>query len=346
MVNNRGPRYESLVGIMQSHIANHFGIQRVYHLYLEAAGIEYEDVFTSDRFDMRFDSLYESWSYLNEALIYFPSTNKYFDPTNADAIYGFPPYNLGANYGLFFSRDGKKKFIKHDIRYISLPNKNLTESNIDVRVGFDKNFDNSHLQIEKFYSGYRAAEMRSYYEQVANQEEKDQLTEAEMKYITPDALLQHYEIINESDSAQPGIPLIIKGSEDLSSLVDKAGKRYLFKIGELLGEQNEMYKESKRIQQVDFRYPMIYKRKILVNIPEGYYIKNLEDLRFNITYKAGEEGSCGFVSSYTINGQVLSLNIEEYYSATIYPLSAFEKFRDVVNASADFNKVVLILSTK
>jgi hypothetical protein len=346
IVNNRGPRYENLSGILQSHIANHFGIQRVFHLYLKAADIDYEDVYTSDRFDMRFDSTYESWSFLNEALIYFPASKKYFDPTNSDSKYGFPPYNLGANYGLFFSRSGNKKLVQHGIRDITLPDKNLTEANIEVHVDFDHNFENSHLEIEKLYSGYRAAEMRSYYEQIANQEDKNRLSEAELKYITPDANLLRYELVNEYDSALTALPLLLKGSEDLSSLVDKAGKRYLLKIGELLGEQNELYKESKRTQPVDFRYPMIYKRKIIVNIPEGYFVRNLSDLSFNISDRPGDAAGCGFVSTYSMNGQVLQLNIVEFYSQATYPIGDFEKFRQVVNASADFNKVVLILSAK
>jgi hypothetical protein len=52
------------------------------------------------------------------------------------------------------------------------------------------------------------------------------------------------------------------------------------------------------------------------------------------------------VSSYAQNDNVVTISINETYSRINYPLSAFEDFKKVINASADFNKVVLILDKK
>jgi len=54
----------------------------------------------------------------------------------------------------------------------------------------------------------------------------------------------------------------------------------------------------------------------------------------------------GFVSSYKIVNNVLEVYIMETYRELKYPLSEFETFKKVINASADFNKIVLLLEKK
>jgi hypothetical protein len=52
----------------------------------------------------------------------------------------------------------------------------------------------------------------------------------------------------------------------------------------------------------------------------------------------------GFVTNYTQKGNEIEIIIEETYLHTKYPIEQFPIFQKVINASADFNKVVLVLS--
>lgn len=81
----------------------------------------------------------------------------------------------------------------------------------------------------------------------------------------------------------------------------------------------------------------------MVEIPIGYQVKNLNDLNINILHKDGDEQTMGFKSSYTQTGRNITINIVEDYRKIQYPLSQFEDFKKVINAAADFNKVVLVL---
>jgi hypothetical protein len=54
----------------------------------------------------------------------------------------------------------------------------------------------------------------------------------------------------------------------------------------------------------------------------------------------------GFISSYTIEGNKLVITIHEYYKEINYAKSRAENYRKVINASADFNKVVLVIEKK
>ena len=86
---------------------------------------------------------------------------------------------------------------------------------------------------------------------------------------------------------------------------------------------------------------------ITCTIPDGYSLSNLDKLKFFQQVKESNgKASSMFKSDYTLNGNKLIINIEEYYSKIQYPLSKFEEFRKVVNAAADFNKVTIVLQKK
>ena len=54
----------------------------------------------------------------------------------------------------------------------------------------------------------------------------------------------------------------------------------------------------------------------------------------------------GFVSSYKLTGNTLDVEVLETYRNIKYLPSEFEVFKKVINAAADFNKVVLVLEKK
>jgi hypothetical protein len=93
-------------------------------------------------------------------------------------------------------------------------------------------------------------------------------------------------------------------------------------------------------------FPHVEERKIEFVIPTGYTISNPNDLKISQTYKDNGELTMGFVSDYEIKGNVLSVHIVEQYRQIYYPISQFEQFRKIINASSDFNKVVLVLEKK
>ena len=87
-------------------------------------------------------------------------------------------------------------------------------------------------------------------------------------------------------------------------------------------------------------------RTIQLHLPEGYVIKNADDIKINIVYKDNGAPTMGFVSDYTMEGNILKVHVVEEYRNTYYPLSQYEDFKKVINAAADFNKVVLVLERK
>jgi hypothetical protein len=120
----------------------------------------------------------------------------------------------------------------------------------------------------------------------------------------------------------------------------------LFKIGEIIGPQVEMYQVRKRVMPMENDYLRKYIRHVNFTIPDGYLVKNPDDINMEVLHLEGEKAIFGFTSNYTIEGNVLKLVCEEYYNELRCPVEDFEEFRKVINAAADFNKIVLVLEKK
>ena len=104
-----------------------------------------------------------------------------------------------------------------------------------------------------------------------------------------------------------------------------------------------MYQEKERQQAMETFYRKDYHRVIKVTIPEGYTVKNTEDINLNQTFSKEEKELMKFESSYTLEGNILTITADEYYDFVRLEKKYFNDYRRVMNAAADFNKVTLIL---
>ena len=135
------------------------------------------------------------------------------------------------------------------------------------------------------------------------------------------------------------LDLVVKASE----LVDRAGNKILVKIGEIIGPQVEMYQEKPRQFDIDVNYPHVLARTIEFVIPRGYNVKNPDDLNISTVVRDNNQVTMGFESSYKLEGNVLKVSVVEQYCRLQYSLSQYEDFKKIINAAADFNKVILVL---
>lgn len=145
---------------------------------------------------------------------------------------------------------------------------------------------------------------------------------------------------------QDNKPFILDMVVNASELVEKAGNKILVKIGEIIGPQVEMYQEKPRQFPMDVNYPHVLDRTIEFVIPDGYKVKNPDDLKISKVYKDNNEVAMGFESTYTQEGNVIKVHVIEQYRKIQYPLGWYEDFKKIINAAADFNKVTLVLEAK
>ena len=163
-----------------------------------------------------------------------------------------------------------------------------------------------------------------------------------MKFAMPDARVISEDVKN-TDFLESETPLVTTGEVIGAALIEKTGKDVLFKIGDLLGPQSELYQEKPRQTQIDMFYAHSYKRILKLEIPAGYKLSGQEAIKMNIHFDYGGKDACGFVSDYTLENNLLMINIKEYYNTIQLPKTEFENFRKVINAAADFNKINVVL---
>ena len=63
-------------------------------------------------------------------------------------------------------------------------------------------------------------------------------------------------------------------------------------------------------------------------------------------YKTQIKGKteAAFISKYTKKGDEILVENTEFYNIINYPLDKFDDYKAVINAAADFNKIVIIVT--
>jgi hypothetical protein len=212
--------------------------------------------------------------------------------------------------------------------------------NLDIDVAFAEDLATNNIRIKRIFGGYNASYFSSYYH-LMTEEQKLSMVEELTKQTAPDPKFRKWSAEPLEDGAVDRF--VIDVDFESSHLIEKAGQRVLFKVGELIGPQVEMYRENDRMTEVENDYNRGYEREIRIRLPKGYSLKNGQELKFDVSYKDKDETPFVFRSDYVVKDGVLTITITEYYKQLYAPLKRYEDYRKVVNAAADFNKVTLVL---
>jgi len=333
--------YEDIEFIVKNRIANERGYIILLLRAFSLSGIKHELCFTSNRFEVKFDEEFPSYRFLNENLIYFPDIDEYMSPDKYSRL-GIIAEGCINNKGLFLIETalGDFKSAIHEIRTIE-PNEmdeNFTKQIIDVTI------DNGTALVDYSYilGGYESSFIKPYYDYMP-EEKKDDLLDQLLKVMGEDTEIKEKEVVNaDHNLTDPEKPFTINSKLEVKSLIEKAGSNIILNIGDVIGEQVEMYDEHERENPIEIRHKHFYKREITVNIPDGYEAKGLESLIINKEHGNGTMNTMGFVSSYKVEEKVIKIDVYEYYNSIKYPKKQYEEFREIINAAADFNKVSIV----
>jgi hypothetical protein len=343
-----GEDVEALDKVVKTRNTNRDGSIRMFSYLFDRLGVNYQIVFAADRSEFPIEEEIENWNAVDDIVFYFPKTGKYMAPMSVEFRYPYiPPYLTGIK-GLFLKSTviGSYKTAIPAFNIVGMEPYEEHAINMEAVVKFDATLDTLVISSKQILKGYGAAAYRPIYTFLP----KDKQDEASMTIIKTVANSDDITNVKIENSDLKDYfnnkPLIIGADIKSTELLERAGNKILFKIGEIIGPQAEMYQEKPRQLPIELDYPHVLERKINFEIPDGYIVKNLDDLNFNISFKKGENISIGFLSGYTIKDNVVTVSISEIYKDLKYPISEFENFKKVINAAADFNKVTLVLERK
>jgi hypothetical protein len=339
-----GAELEEIPKIIETNMANQTGIAKLYVSCLREMGLKVELVLICDRSRNKFDPDFDSWSYLEDILIYLPVSNTYLDPANILSRAGFIAPEYTGQKGLFVQEVDLGEVKSGIMKIKTIPYRDYEASSTSIRaeVTFPEDFSETSIQLRQTYIGYGAYSIQPIIGFLTDAQKKDFADESK-------SLSGENTVVDEvsmKGTAEEDIltnPFIVECRLKSPHLLEKAGNKYLFKVGTLLGPQVEMYQEGERKTTPEIYYAHSLKRELIIHIPAGYTCSNLENLKFNQRFMNGNDVLCEFISEYRLSEQTLTISIMEDYRVLQYPLAQFEKFRSVINASADFNKVAIIL---
>ncbi|HRG10898.1 MAG TPA: DUF3857 domain-containing protein, partial [Cyclobacteriaceae bacterium] len=276
--NSSDPAFNNPPAILKSMQASAEGITKILFMTYERVGIPVYLVVTCNREYGKFDGGFDTWAYLDDYLLYFPQTEGFLVPDNFDLRYPLITRNLSGHSGLFIE-PVKVDNLKTGITWIKqIPALPYTadSDNLDIDVRFDESLENNKVTHKRSFTGYDAASIVPYY-QTMSEEQRKKFVDELFRSSIPDLHLDKWSVNTSIESLMPKIEITANYSTNF--FVERAGSRILFKVGELIGPQSELYSEEKRKLPIENTHNRAYERVIRFTIPNGYTINNLDALR-------------------------------------------------------------------
>ncbi|TMM52231.1 DUF3857 domain-containing protein [Maribacter algarum] len=340
-----GDNLKDLEEILEKKVSNSTGLIKLYVALLRHLEINHEIVITTDREKLVFDKDFEAHNFLNNFLIYFPKLETYLSPNDMETRYGYPPVALTDNYGLFIKEvsvgDFKSGIGK--VKYIKSLEADKTVDKMVIDVQFDEeNITSNSIKLERSFTGYYAMPFHPYMNLIVG-DDRDNIIKGLAKTMNQNVEVQKMEIVDEDPKLFGIKPIKFVVDVKSDAFVEKAGNKYLFKVGEVIGRQIEMYQDKKRTLPLIDDYKRSYYRTINIKLPNGYKVANLKDINIDNTYIKDGEELLSFKSYYTMKDNLISITADEHYRINTISPSIFEDYRKVINSAADFNKITLVL---
>lgn len=327
--------------LLRTKVSNATGITRLYMCLFEAYGIKYRLAITSNRFAKRFDTEFATYAYLQDYLFYFPDAGEMFmSPSQIESKFGFPPEEYISNEALCFANGN------YYMKTIPVPSWEKNQSNItaDIRFDFDEDVVNGKFEMKN--TGYFAASYQLNFLAVPSENDRQRYLSDILDSYSGKDQPKNTSVSGTAYTDLFYTPCVLKMDYTSSALLEKAGQKYIFHVGEVIGPQNQLYSDTARVTGVDLSNQHGFLRTITLHIPEGYKVTNPDALNMDVHHDDNGKRTAEFLSSYKLEGDLLTISVQETYRQLRYPVSQYEEFRKVINAAADFNKIVLFLEKK
>lgn len=335
----------SLPDLWDAKILNEPYAMRVLLGLFEHHEINCQPALTSNRFDYKFDGDFELWSFADKYVLYFPDINEYTTPEYFDRL-GQMNYNLFYNKGLFIKVVdlAGEKFGVGNVDFIPKNDYKKSGDTLVVNVDLkDQSFVDVKLDVYHSINGYKADYIQPYFQEISDEDDAKELKESLINFLDSDGKVENLEVKNLNIKDYGLKPVRSTGKLVSNKFFENARDNYLFKVGELIGPQAEMYSDTERKLPIEEYFTRHYDRTITFTVPDGYSVSKLEGLNIHEYYDNDDgERIMEFKSTYEKNGDEVTVHITEFYTEIYYSLDIYKEYQRVINAAADFNKVVVI----
>lgn len=336
-----------LGSILETHTMSELGALRLYHTLFNYAGYPNELVFTSDKSSTPFDPDFENNLMITENLLYFPAEDVFMQPSNITSRLGYFDNDLHNTKALFVEGVDLGEGPEGIGEVRDIPAMKAKENDSELLVNWTLAADGElgKVEVEHIMRGMQTSFIQTISKYVPDAD-MDKYRKSILESYYGEVELQNVEIENIEGVNFPGKALIAKATFNDEAYSEPGSSSTVIKVGMIIGPQSEMYlTDSVRNLPVHHGFPKWYVRKIRLNVPEGYVLKNVESLAMDVQSSI-ENPAMGFTSTYSYKNNLLEIEINEWYEGGDYPAKMFEIYRNVINAAADFNKKYVVLELK
>ena len=332
----------SITEVLRSKQGTLNDLTTLYINLFNAFEIPYEIVFTANAYRYPFDPKFVSYLSLNDVLFYFPTSKGYMDPTTMHTRTPVIDLTYHDQYGLFIQNKlyaGVKMGIS-DFKKIELPyffSKDLADIHVDLSQ-LERPIVRTHIT----FTGDMAYSSQAYL-YFSSPREREQIEKDLFKSynIQTDFITA---TVKNIDVERIGLdPFIVEASYLATDLLKKAGGNYIFEIGAVIGKQMEFYSDKPRKLPIQLNAARSYERTITLELPQGYRIKNIEDLDKAYYLDPENKTLAYFTITHDKKDNTITIKNLEGYNFVELPVTYWDQYRHIINAAADFNKFAIIL---
>lgn len=345
--------YSKMSDLIKNKYTGELGLLKLYAHMFEYNEIKYQIWVTCDRDSKEFDEDFESYNFLEDYYFYFPKVKKFIDFKNIAWRLGIPPSAILGQKAMqikVVDLGNGEMSSKYTIGTAKTPGCSITDNVLKLDITLDASMNSSTIKYHSEQSGYENY-LKGIFSLVTDEEKRKEILEEQIKRASKDAVVTKiktkYTDINDQETVEK--PIIVDAQMEVSKIIESAGEKTILKIGELIGEQSELYSDKPRQSNIVNFYPHMYTRLIVVHVPDGYTVKGLDKFVIKNVFQNpdGETtDSIGFESNYLLDGNVLTITCTEYYEFLDWPKEKYEQYRTVINSAADFNKLSIIFDPK
>ena len=159
------PALDKIASIVKYKVASRQGITKLSSAVFRELGIDCNTVVTCSRKGTRFDGTFDSWSYLDDYLLYFPQTDGFMAPYVAESSYPLVPAEFTGQEGLFIEAFtvGDLKSGLGTVKEIPAADYTHNVDNLDIDVAFADDLATNNIRIKRIFGGYNASYFTAYY---------------------------------------------------------------------------------------------------------------------------------------------------------------------------------------
>jgi hypothetical protein len=321
--------------IFEHKMASEPEIIKLYAFFFDALQIEHQLVVTSNRSRCKFDADFPTWDFVETLFFFFPKHKTYLTPTERSFSYGFIPYFFTANTGLFIHKInlGTRAGGTGYTNIINAPAVSGTES--DFKLSFDQEMNLAFCDKKQIFSGAKALQYRV--NESGNAENYRQTYKFKKSVFSKSR--QYSEEFTDFNE-----PVLLAQKTTSDAFSEFAGDKVLVKPDNFLKENIAAAQsfENENTAEVELECMEKNKSKILICIPKGYIVKNLDDFNKKLSYGTPEKPIAGFAASAKITEEGIEIKTEEYYNEITFGKEDLKKYHAVRAAARAFRELVLV----